>query len=194
MMLRFSGVVLFMLFHNWRELELCLFSGGQKDTWSIPGGQHCFQPAWCSVEGSSWSYRISCAPWGLHPGILGIAAAGRRWYLGLVTVRNVQLWPGFLGCCAVHTTDTSLWGPAHTSQGCLGELGGQCWADVGAVLGGAGLAEGFWLCWDELRAFVEQEHWVLFQGWVPELGLLLPRAVWLIASLSVPAPLQSCSC
>lgn len=53
-----------------------------------------------------------------------------------------------LGCCALPTTDTSLWRPAHISQVCLGELGG--WADVGAVLGGARLAGGFWMCWDEL--------------------------------------------
>ncbi|XP_032920204.1 UPF0538 protein C2orf76 homolog isoform X1 [Catharus ustulatus] len=26
---------------------------GQKDMWSIHGGQHRFQPGWCSVEGSS---------------------------------------------------------------------------------------------------------------------------------------------
>lgn len=62
------------------------------------------------------------------------------------------------GCSALPTTDTSLLRPAHISQVCLGHLGGQCWSDVGAVLGGAGLAGGLWLCWDELRAFVEQEH------------------------------------
>lgn len=76
-----------------------------------------------------------------------VAAAGRRWYLGSVTERSPKRCtpgPGFSFrlLCTAHHWHISLEASTHL-QACLGELGGQCWADVGAVLGGAGLAGGW---------------------------------------------------
>lgn len=103
---------------------MCVFAAGQKDTRSVYGGQHRCQPGWCS-DGREflklWDQSCSSgfASWDLGQG--AISAAGRRWYLGLVTVRCPKMpspGPDFSFRLLVHSPAlTHLSGGQYASHG-----------------------------------------------------------------------------
>ncbi|XP_054064418.1 uncharacterized protein LOC128912473 [Rissa tridactyla] len=127
-----------------QERALGCPAAGQKDTRSVYGDQHRCQPGWCS-DGREflklWDQSCSSgfASWDLGQG--AISAAGRRWYLGLVTVRCPKMpspGPDFSFRLSVHSPAlTHLSGGQYASHG-------DVWVSLEA---GAGLMLGQpWRC------------------------------------------------